>query len=284
MQYMKSTKELAYRYDLYVVPYWREAFDQFILQHVAIPRTGSILTVNCGTGGLAIELAVKLGDRGDIIATDQAAERLRLARAKASMKQLNNIHFLEKDPTRLGMEEYAFELVIGDATLMAPESVEPMLAEMVRLTEDDGTVALTVLAQGSFGEMFSLLWEALYLCELTDFVPHVEALIKEYPTIDQLRRMMERQGIHRLRWFTERRELDFASGEEVFQSPLIEDYFLDRWLAFLPTEATRRRVIRKMIQIINREHRSSYFEVSVKATLLVGKKLSGDSFSSVPAG
>lgn len=284
MPHMRSTKELAYRYDLYVVPYWREAFDQFILERVAIPQTGNILAVNCGTGGLAIELAMKLSDRGDVIATDQAIERLRLARAKASMKRMNNIHFLEKDPTHLGMEEYAFELVIGDATLIAPEHVEPMLAEMVRLTEEDGTVALTVLAQGSFGEVFSLLWEALYLCELTDLVPHVEALIREYPTADQLQQMMKRQGIHRVRWFIERRELDFASGEEVFQSPLIEDYFLDRWLAFLPTEATRRRVIKKMIQIINREHRSSYFEVSVKAALLMGKKPSRDSFSSAPAG
>jgi ubiquinone/menaquinone biosynthesis C-methylase UbiE len=269
---MKSERELAYRYDLYVVPYWRESFDQMVMKHVEIPRRGSILQVNCGTGGLAIEMATSLGNRGDVLATDTQAERLGLARAKAEVKKLTNIIFLDKSPTDLGMEDYLFDLVVGDAALMPPEQIESMVAEMARLAEVDATVALLMLTHGSFGEVFSLLWEALYHCQLEDYTPRVEALINEYHTTSQAREMMQRQGLSHVHSFTEPDELDFASAQELFESPLIEDYFLDHWLEFLPDAATRQRVINQMAEIIDRERQNAYVDISVKASLLVGRR------------
>lgn len=269
---VRSDKELAYRYDLYVVPYWRESFDQMVMKHVEIPRTGSILQVNCGTGGLAIELATLIGSRGEVIATDAQAERLKLAGAKAGVKKLNNIFFLDRNPTDLGLEDYAFNLVVGDAALMPSEHIERMLAEMVRLAEFDATVALLMLTRGSFGEIFSLLWEALYLCQQSNYAHQVEALINEYQTTTQAQEMMRRQGLGHVHSFTERRELDFASAQELLESPLIEDYFLDHWLDFLPDAATRQQVTDKMAEIIDRERRERYVEISVKASLLVGRR------------
>lgn len=269
---MRSEKELAYRYDLYIVPYWREALDQMVMQHVPIPRQGSILHVNCGTGGLALELAVSLGSRGDVTATDTQAGRLALARAKAGVKKLTNVIFLDKNPTDLGMEGELFDLVIGDAALMPPEHIERMLAEMVRLAHLEATVALLMLTHGSFGEIFSLLWETLYYCHLQDYAPQVEALINEYPTTSQAQEMMRRQGLSHVHSFTESKELDFASAQELFESPLIEDYFLDHWLAFLPEGAMRQRVLNRMMKLVDRERRQAYIDISVKASLLVGRK------------
>jgi ubiquinone/menaquinone biosynthesis C-methylase UbiE len=269
---MRSDKELAYRYDLYVVPYWRESFDHMVIEHVKLPRTGSILEVNCGTGGLALQLAASIGSRGEVIATDSQAEQLELARAKAEVKKLNNVLFLHQSPDRLDMEDYTFGLVIGNAALMPAEDIESLLAEMVRQTDEGATVALLMLTHGSFGEIFSLLWEALYLCQLDVYTPQVEALINEHLTTSQAQAMMERQGLSQVHSLTERRELDFASAQELFESPLIQDYFLDHWLDFLPDDATRQRVIDTMAEIIDRERQEEYVEMSVKATLLVGQR------------
>jgi len=268
---MRSNKELAYRYDLYVVPYWRDSFDQMVMKHVEIPRRGSILHVNCATGGLAIELATSLGSRGDVVATDAQAERLALALAKAAVKKLSNIFFLEKNPTDLGLEDDAFDLVVGDAVLMRSEDIEGMLAEMVRLTEIDATVALFMLTHGSFGEVFSWLWEALHHCQLDGYTPQVEALINEHQTTTQAQEMLRRQGLSHVHSFTERREMDFASAQELLESPLIEDYFLDHWLDFLPDVVARQQVRGKMAEIIDRERKEEYVEISVKASLLVGR-------------
>ncbi len=269
---MRTEKEIAYRYDLYVVPYWRESFDQMVLKHVEVPRQGNILQVNCGTGGLALELATSIASRGDVVATNPQAEQLQLAQTKATIKKLNNLFFMDKPPTDLGLEDEMFNLVVGDAALMPSSQVEDMLAEMVRFAELEATVVLLMLTHGSFGEIFSLLWEALYLCQLDGYTPQVEALINEYPTTSQAQQMMQRQGLNHVHSFTERRELDFASAREIFESPLIEDYFLDHWLDFLPDAATRHRVIDQMTEIIEGERQGEYVEVSVKASLLVGKR------------
>lgn len=269
---MRSEKELAYRYDLYIVPYWRDAFDQMVIEHVKLPQQGNVLIVNCGTGGLALEVASLLGARGDVIATDPYPERLHLARAKAEVKKLTNVFFYDRQPTQLGMEDELFSLVVGDAALMPTEQIEPMLGQMVRLTDSNATVALLMLTHGSFGEIFSLLWEALYHCRLDHYTASLEALLNEHPTTTQARQMMMQNGLTHVHHFTERRELDFASAQELFESPLVEDYFLDHWLHFLPDKATRRDVIGAMTEIIDRERGQAYVEMSVKASLLIGQR------------
>ncbi|MEO0249243.1 MAG: class I SAM-dependent methyltransferase, partial [candidate division WOR-3 bacterium] len=119
----RSGQELAYRYDHYIVPVWREQFDAIVEKHVALPKEGSILEVNSGTGSLALELALKMGERGEVLATDQSAERLAIAKKKASAKRVGNITFLQKDPINLGLDENSFSLAIGDATLSHPSAL-----------------------------------------------------------------------------------------------------------------------------------------------------------------
>jgi ubiquinone/menaquinone biosynthesis C-methylase UbiE len=269
---MRSSKEAAYRYDLYVVPFWRDPCDEMVMKYLEIPRTGSILTVNCGTGGLALELAATMGDRGEVVATDADDERLELARAKAELKNLHNVLFLHRSSTDLGFEDYSFDLILGDGALMHPREIEGMLSELVHVTQSDGRVALLMLTRGSFGEVFSLLWEALRLCKLDGDTPHVEALINEHPTASQAHEIMRRQGLSHVHGYTEQRELNFESATELFESPLIEDYFMEHWLDFLPDASTRRQVIDMMSEIIERERGEAYVEISVKTTLLVGNR------------
>jgi demethylmenaquinone methyltransferase/2-methoxy-6-polyprenyl-1,4-benzoquinol methylase len=263
---------LAYRYDLYMAPFWREPFDQMVSERVALPAQGTILEVNCGTGGLAMEVAERLGQKGEVVATDPQAERLKIARAKAEIKKLSNVSFLEKDPIHLGLDEGTFSLVIGDATLMSNEDVEAVLTEMVQMAEPGATVALKLLTRSSFGEFFSILWEALLEGGLLEYSDRVEALINNFITTNEAEDMMQRLGLRHVRHFTERKEFDFDSAGELLESPLIEDFFLEPWLAFLPDEAAHRQIVGQVVEIIERERRESYFEISVKATLLVATK------------
>src|SRR5919205_817928 len=62
---------------------------------------------------------------------------------------------------RAGREVEQFDLVVGDASLVAPERLPEMLSEMVRVAAPGATVALNVATASSFGEFFSVYWEAL---------------------------------------------------------------------------------------------------------------------------
>src|SRR5258708_39657420 len=62
--HMIDLKELAFRYDLFIAPDWRDRFDTLINENIQLPSEGEILDVNCGTGAHAIELAENLRDKG----------------------------------------------------------------------------------------------------------------------------------------------------------------------------------------------------------------------------
>ena len=47
---MSNEKELAFRYDLFITPDWRDRFDTLINQSIKLPAEARILDVNCGTG------------------------------------------------------------------------------------------------------------------------------------------------------------------------------------------------------------------------------------------
>lgn len=269
---MRSATERAYRYDLYIVPVWREPFDQMVEKHLPLPKQGAILEVNSGTGGLALDLAMRMGARGDVVATDPSPERLALARAKAAIKKVSNLTFLEKAPTALGLDDDAYALVIGDATLGEQNSLGEMLGEMARVCQPGGTVSLKLLTHGSFDEVFSVLWEALCDCHLLDYAAHVERLATDLPTVSDVEELFARLGLENAHCFVERREFVFEQAKDFFESPLVEDYFFDSWFGFLPGEGLRERVFRRALGIINRERRHSYFDVSIKAALAIGRK------------
>src|SRR5438270_10151597 len=90
----KSAQELAYLYDLYIVPTWRELFDRLVDEEVKPPKQGRLLDAECGTGSYAIDLSAKLGPKAEVIGVDPSDERLELARAKAQVKKLHHVDFV----------------------------------------------------------------------------------------------------------------------------------------------------------------------------------------------
>src|SRR5262249_32969456 len=89
----RDEKELAYLYDLYVVPQWREAFDRIVDEELELPEEGKFLDAGCGTGSYAIDLAIRGGAKVEVIGVDTDPERLALARSKAEIKKLDRITF-----------------------------------------------------------------------------------------------------------------------------------------------------------------------------------------------
>src|ERR1044072_8325148 len=86
-------RELAYRYDLFITPDWRDRFDTLINENIEMPTEGRILDVNSGTGAHAIDLAERMCGKGEVVALDPSAERVELARAKAQVKKVADVTF-----------------------------------------------------------------------------------------------------------------------------------------------------------------------------------------------
>lgn len=269
---MSKEKELAYRYDLFITPDWRDRFDTLVNEHIQLPAGGLILDVNCGTGAHAIEMAERLRGKGQVIGIDSSAERLELARAKALAKKTKDVRFEQASGAELRFETDEFDAVIGDASMTPAYEIEDVLAEMVRVARPGAQVVLKVATRGSFDEFFSIYWEALLGADLIDDVwGELEALINERGTVAAAEQLARRAGLTHVKSFTSKEEFDFETADDFIESPLIVDAFLDDWLAIVPQDR-RQEVCERITSIIERERHDGPFDVSIKAALIAGVK------------
>jgi len=268
----RDAKELAYLYDLYIAPGWREAFDQFVDDEIKLPKEGKFLDAECGTGGYAINLAVRGGAKTKVVGVDQSGERLALARGKAEIGMVNRVTF---QPASLGALDFAdgeFDLVIGDASMLPPSEIGAALAELLRVAKKGATVGLKLTTRGSFDEFFSIYWEALYNLEMLEYTPQLEGLITERLTVSDAEEMAIDLGMENVRSVTRKEQFDYGDGKGFFEAPLIGAFFLDDWFAMLPDQAARRRVRQQLVKLIDEERHAMDFDVSIRATLIIGRK------------
>ena len=61
-------------------------------------------------------------------------------------------------------------------------------------------------------------------------------------------------------------------AREFLDAPLVRDFLLDRWLDSLPDDEARANVLEEVARIIDEDRHEGDFSLSVKATLVVGKK------------
>lgn len=267
----KSDKELAFLYELYVATDWGERFAELIDKHVPLPKRGSMLYVASGTGGHALAMQERAGDHVTLTCVDESEERLELGRAKAVAVRADP-EFHRTQLEALSFEDDQFDLVVGDASLIAVARLPEMLAEMVRVAAPGGTVAISLPTASSFGEFFSVYWEALRNSGITSHEHDVESLITELPTVSAVEEMAERADLDNITSWTQIEEFDYESGEEFLNAPLIMDFLFKNWLESLPDEADRERVSKEIARIIDAERQDMDFALSMKATLVIGRK------------
>ena len=266
----KSDKELAFLQDLFIAPDWGERFAEQIDAHVKLPKEGEALYVAAGTGGHALAIHERAGEKLHLLCVDDNPECLELARAKAIATD-EQITFKTGKPDNLDLDDNRFDLVIGNASLVSRQRVRKMFSELVRVAAPGATIALTLPTYSSFGEFFSIYWEALYNKGLIDYESDVEQLITELPTVSDIEQLAEDEGLIEIQSWTRIEEFDFQSGEQFLSSPLVSEFLIHDWLALVPDDK-RAELFGEISRLINEERHEAEFALSVKATLIIGQK------------
>ena len=267
---IKTNKELAYLHELFVANDWGERFAELIDEHVTLPTEGRALYAAAGTGGHAIALQERANPNVTFDCVEENEAALELARAKAVVLN-DGTQFLQGKVDALTSAANQFNLVIGDASLVHSQRVPQMVAEMVRVAAPNAIVALVLPTFSSFGEFFSLYWEALHNCGLLDHEADVEGLITTLPSVSAVEKMAEQAGLEEIESWTRIEEFDYESEEQFLNAPLISDFLMPIWLETLLARS-RVQVIAEIARLINEERHEAEFALSVKATLVLGKK------------
>ncbi|HEY0761844.1 MAG TPA: class I SAM-dependent methyltransferase [Pyrinomonadaceae bacterium] len=266
----KTNKELAFLQDLFIAPDWGERFAELIDEHLTLPKEGKALYVAAGTGGHAMALQERAGEKLELLCVDENPECTELARAKASA--INEQLTFDTAPLdELNLSDNSFDVVIGNASLVSLQRIRPVFSELVRVAAPGATVAFTLPTFSSFGEFFSIYWEALHNIGLLDHESDVEQLITQLPLVSEVEQMAEDEGLKDVQSWTRIEEFDFESGEQFLNSPLVAEFLLQEWLALVP-EDKRAELFSEISRLINEERHEAEFALTVKATLIVGQK------------
>ena len=267
----RTNKELAFLHELFVATDWGERFAELIDEHIKLPKVGRGLYVASGTGGHAIALQERASEKLRFLGVDESEENLELARVKAKAAVKNAMEFRKESLDRLTLEDNQFNLVIGDGSLVHSERVPEMFEEMVRVAAPGVTVALALPTFSSFGEFFSIYWEALHNLGLLDHERDVETLITVLPAVSRLEELAEQAGLENVTSTTRVEEFDFESSEKFLTAPLVADFLMPIWLETLPLDS-QQNVIDEIGRLVTQESHGLEFALTIKATLVMGEK------------
>jgi hypothetical protein len=150
---IKTQKELAFLRDLYVATDWTERFTGIFDENFKFTDEKSILYINAGTGNHAVELSGKLKSGAQLKGLTENADLNRIAQAKADIVKAK-VNFYDEFPRQ------SFDAVLADATLVEPKNLPEFLEDAIDAS--DGQAAFFLPTAGSFGEIFSFLWETFF--------------------------------------------------------------------------------------------------------------------------
>ena len=260
----KSQKELAFLRDL-VADEWTRRFTEFVDKHIDLSDADNLLYVNAGTGGHALVLDKKWGEKTDIFTSCENEDLLTIARDKAAAVSS------KVDFSTMRFEDDAFDAVLADASFVRPDDLENLLQDVVRTGRIGSDIAIFLPTAGSFGEVVSLLWEVLFTEDLGEHGAAAEKIITDISTVSRIEEIAERAGLVNVQTHTAIEVFEYENGAEFIASPLVADFLMPVWFEMLDENA-KEQVTEKLAQLIDAEDGTLSFRFSVKATLLTGVK------------
>ncbi len=249
--------------DLYVETDWTERFTNLFDENFKFTDEKSILYLNAGTGNHALALKAKLKKKDiKVFAVPENREFLKLAQAKADLIK-TDITFAAEYPTK------KFDAVLADASFVKPSEVKDFLTKAISLSNDQAAFFLPTA--GSFGDIFSFLWETFLNADLLEKSAEIERLVTEIPTVSKVEELAESLNLTKIEVITKTEFFEFENGEAFVNSPLAGDFLFPLWFDFLSGKE-KNQIVKKLAKTINEDCRELSFQFSVKATLIVGEK------------
>ena len=262
----KSPKELAFLRDLSITKDWTERFTHLADKQLKRPKKGNFLYFNAGTLSHALKLREKLKKEVELTCVFESKELQIISEAKAKVMQAD-IKFSKLDK----LESESFDEVLADLSLVRPDKLSEVLDEIVFLTKKGGKVYFFLPTAGSFGEIFSYLWETFLDVNLIEKAGEIECLLKEVPTVSQVEEFATDAGLKDVLSETGKEVFEYDSGKDFVTSILAADFLFPAWLDFL-SDKERKQTLKKLAQIIDNEHEKLTYQFSVKATFQEGVK------------
>ena len=262
----KTEKELAFLRDLYISDEWTRRFTDLVDKHFTFSKKENFLYINAGTGSHVFAIRERMNKSAAVNATCENEHILQIARDKAIAVRS------DVDFSKIEFEDDSFDTVVADATFVRPSDLPDLISRSERVAKSGGKIAFFLPTAGSFGEIFSLMWEVLFNADLADHGAVVEKIVRELPTVSVAEEVAAAAGLISVETHSSKEIFEYDNGAAFVSSPLVADFLLPVWLEGLK-EKEKERVAEQLAQLIDVEDGTLSFRFSVRALVLTGEKV-----------
>jgi demethylmenaquinone methyltransferase/2-methoxy-6-polyprenyl-1,4-benzoquinol methylase len=178
---------------------WRER----AVDLAAVGRGGRALDVACGTGDLALELARRVGDEGEVVGCDFSERMLELARAKAPAQRFEQANALE-----LPYPDDTFDAATVGFGARNFSDLPRGLREMARVVRPGGRVVvleITTPQRPPLSWFYSVWFDRIVpaLGKVTgqaDAYSYLPDSVRRFPGPEALAGLLSGAGLVNIRW------------------------------------------------------------------------------------
>lgn len=136
-----SDAELRAHWERILSTQTEASFREFVLEHLPIRHGDAVLSAGCGPGFETAALAEQVGETGRVTGIDVNQDVLAAARDRC--RDLPQVSFHLGDVTDLPVADESLNLAVAKQVLVGVSDVESALAELFRVLEPGGRVAIT---------------------------------------------------------------------------------------------------------------------------------------------
>lgn len=264
-------EKLARIYDDQIAPVWGARFGKMLLRNLAVPERGQILDISCGTGYPLVEVLRRKGDGARVIAIDASSAMLDVARRKVGGAK--GVFFRTESPVpKLSFADDVYDLVMCNLGLAEMPSVKSAINDFARVTKLGGEVRCTLPIEGSWLEFHDIYREVLVKHDKHEALDRLDRHVASYPTVEDCEAWLRAAGLE------PRVEIDefsllFRSSREFFFAPVVEYGPLAAWKEIAGTGQELQDTFWYIKEAIDAYFGGRAFQVTIKAGMLVGKKL-----------
>jgi SAM-dependent methyltransferase len=272
---------LAAAYDTDVYEQWIRPFEQALYRDLEVPEKGMVLEVGCATGHGTQQLLRALDGRLRLVAQEDRSFLLDLARARLTDHVGSKLFFNSDHLPKLRYDASVFSLVVANLSWWERPDRPELLAEMIRVLDRGGRVAVTVPVAGTFGEILDLVRE---VSVKLDLAPAVDPLLARADAVfappDDWVNQFEEAGLTAVQFRTEEATLAFGSSRALFSSTVSQARWAPIWKEIFGAEWDR--ILWHVRQMIDAYWADAPFPLTLRVGVVSARKGTPSEISAAP--
>jgi SAM-dependent methyltransferase len=149
---------ISQNYENFLGSFLFEPFAVDLASRVAMPRSGKLLELACGTGRLTKHLAARLPANVDFTASDLSADMLDVAKSKVTS---DRISWISANMLSLPFENESFDMVVCQFAIMLVPDQPKALSEIFRILKKGGKVIFSTWSDLAYNRFWAIGEEVL---------------------------------------------------------------------------------------------------------------------------